>query len=154
MNANRFYVYCIFVDGVARYVGAGSGMRLFHVNTQFLSQSYADRQIEAVEKTGAKITRSVLHEKLTRNEALRLEREEIKKIGRENLNEGTLWNCSDGDNCPSRYGKNSLARIFSSEACEQRSKTLTGKKQTLEHIRAVQEGLRKARLARQNNSSL
>lgn len=105
------YVYVIHVDGIARYVGAGSGSRAWsHFNlakqgSQTPFHRYLSR-LSGSESVAVKIVK----DRMSENDAHVLERALIDRFGRKAFGNGSLFNLGDG----SRYNGQRMhtARAF------------------------------------------
>lgn len=100
------YVYAIVVDGIARYIGKGSGVRLKRARQHLrdarrllrkrvdgarIFAVRADHELSKAMSCGAIITETVLAEGLTHDEAFAKEKELIAAA-----RDGQLWNISGG----------------------------------------------------------
>ena len=107
VNDKRFYVYAIYIDGVVRYIGKGSGDRLrYHVieahrinrrrargaNTDATSTKFYRLLAEAI-REGAVVTEEITHPGLTNGEAYRIEKQLIEQMYAQNPDH--LWNSVD-----------------------------------------------------------
>src|SRR6476620_10314007 len=104
VNEKRFYVYAIYIDGVVRYIGKGSGDRLRHhvieanrinrrrargANTDATSTKFYRLLAEAIRR-GAVVTEEITHSGLTSTEAYRIEKQLIDQMYVQDPNH--LWN--------------------------------------------------------------
>ena len=89
----KYQVYVAYLDDIPRYVGCGRLNRHLHVNS---GTSHVRKLNEIVLKYDKLFEIKILNDSLSKDEAERLEHQEISKIGREDLNEGTLWNGTSG----------------------------------------------------------
>jgi hypothetical protein len=118
---NTFYVYGHFTEDTNDlfYIGKGKDNRAHEFNT---ARTKWWRNI--VNKHG--ITVKLLHENLTEEQALLLEKQLINQHGRRDLGTGVLVNLTDG-------GEGSTGRIISDAARKKMSLAKKGKTYTEEH---------------------
>jgi hypothetical protein len=103
----QFYVYAIYVDGVARYIGKGSNGRMhFHViearrinsrrargaNTDRTATKFYRKLAEAM-RHGATITEKIMLDGLTNRRAYRIEKQKIEELHKQKQDQ--LWNTID-----------------------------------------------------------
>ncbi len=107
VTKKQFYVYAIYVDGVARYIGKGSNGRMnFHViearrinsrrtrgaNTDRTATKFYRKLAEAM-RNGATITEEIMLNGLTNEGAYRIEKQKIEELHKQQR--GQLWNTID-----------------------------------------------------------
>ena len=107
MTKRQFYVYAIYVDGVARYIGKGSNGRMhFHViearrinsrrargaNTDRTATKFYRKLAEAM-RHGATITEKIMLDGLTNQRAHRIEKQKIEELHKQKRDQ--LWNTID-----------------------------------------------------------
>jgi hypothetical protein len=107
MTKKQFYVYAIYVDGVARYIGKGSNGRMhFHViearrinnrrvrgaNTDRTATKFYRKLAEAM-RHGATITEKIMLDGLTNRRAYRIEKQKIEELHKQKQDQ--LWNTID-----------------------------------------------------------
>jgi hypothetical protein len=124
---NNFYVYGHFTKDTHDlfYVGKGKENRAYEFN---VARTKWWRNV--VNKHG--ITVKLLHENLTEEQALFLEKQLIKQHGRRDLSTGSLVNLTDG-------GEGSSGRVVSVEARNKMSLAKKGKKYTEEHKKKMSD---------------
>lgn len=109
------------------YVGKGKGSRdkehLAEYSLKHSSNPYKNRKIKKILAEGSEPLIIRLHNDLSDDDAIRLEIETIRAIGRLNLRRGPLVNLTDG-------GEGTSGRITSYATKELMSKQRTGKKQS------------------------
>ena len=107
MTKRQFYVYAIYVDGVARYIGKGSNGRMhFHViearrinsrrargaNTDRTATKFYRKLAEAM-RHGATITEKIMLDGLTNQRAHLIEKQKIEELHKQKRDQ--LWNTID-----------------------------------------------------------
>jgi hypothetical protein len=107
VTKKQFYVYAIYVDGVARYIGKGSNGRMhFHViearrinsrrargaNTDRTATKFYRKLAKAM-RHGATITEKIMLDGLTNQRAHRIEKQKIEELHK--LKQDQLWNTID-----------------------------------------------------------
>jgi hypothetical protein len=107
VTKKQFYVYAIYVNGVARYIGKGSNGRMhFHViearrinsrrargaNTDRTATKFYRKLAEAM-RHGATITEKIMLDGLTNQRAHRIEKQKIEELHK--LKRDQLWNTID-----------------------------------------------------------
>lgn len=107
MTKKQFYVYAIYVDGVARYIGKGSNGRMhFHViearriNSRRARGANTDRtatkfyrKLAGAMRHGATITEKIMLDGLTNQRAYRIEKQKIEELHKQKRDQ--LWNTID-----------------------------------------------------------
>jgi hypothetical protein len=107
VTKRQFYVYAIYVDGVARYIGKGSNGRMhFHViearrinsrrargaNTDRTATKFYRKLAEAM-RHGATITEKIMLDGLTNQRAHLIEKQKIEELHKQKRDQ--LWNTID-----------------------------------------------------------
>lgn len=134
MKKNNFYVY-IHVkpnNGEIFYVGKGRGKRAYEQHKNRRSKFWK----RVVNKYGLDVF--ILENNLTEDEAFELEKKYIKRIGRRDLNTGTLVNMTDGGEGAAGHSEETIRKIsegnkgkkMSDEARRKISEAMKGNKHT------------------------
>lgn len=117
---NEFYVYAYMLHGEPLYIGKGKGRRaLQHLDAYTLktSKTYWSKKLRKLLRENEDFEIIYLHENLSEEEALQLEKELILKYGRRDLKTGCLYNTCEGGKGSSGHsmsesGKASISRFM------------------------------------------
>lgn len=127
---NIFYTYVISINGIPEYVGKGKGPRCYH---HFEGKNHFANHLRKAQRENKNIHIEKIIENITEEEAFIKEKELIAIYGRRDLNNGTLFNKTNG-------GDGVSGKVYSEE--ERKILSDSGKKAYANRDPKIEKGRR------------